>query len=190
QVGDLVARRLVDVPVHTQFVHVTVPLEMDDVQRWLGDRFVSLYVVANFDGENLAVLPDDEDSTLKLMSLAMRVAGVPRRKKRQAHCTPEMAEKGCCLYELVVDFDQIGWKFIIAPLKYNAYMCSGDCTYSRKDTVYGQLDASSRLQATNYSNSCCHPDSYDPLDVIYLNDKNEVITTKIPNMLVTKCTCG
>lgn len=31
---------------------------------------------------------------------------------------------------------------------------------------------------------------FDSLDVIYLNEKGEVINTKIPNMLVTKCTCG
>ncbi|GMR43336.1 hypothetical protein PMAYCL1PPCAC_13531, partial [Pristionchus mayeri] len=190
EVGTLVATRIVSVPLEPEFSHTTVPLDIENVQRWLQDGGVSLYVVANSDGENLAVLPDDEDSSLKLISLAMKVAGVPRRRKRQAHCTPDMKEKGCCLYDLVVDFEQIGWKFIIAPLKYNAYMCSGDCAHSKKDTVYGQLDGSSRLQATNYNSACCHPDSYDSLDVIYLNDKAEVITTKIPNMLVTKCSCG
>ncbi|GMS90078.1 hypothetical protein PENTCL1PPCAC_12253, partial [Pristionchus entomophagus] len=190
EVGDMLATLRVDVPLEAGFSHISVPLETDDVQRWLQAGSVSLYVVANYDGENLAVMPDDEDSSLKLTSLAMRVAGVPRRRKRQAHCTPEMKEKGCCLYDLVVDFEQIGWKFIIAPLKYNAYMCSGDCAHSKKDTVYGELDGTSRLQATNYNGACCHPDSYDGLDVIYLNDKGEVITTKIPNMLVTKCSCG
>lgn len=37
----------------------------------------------------------------------MKVAGVPRRRRRQAHCTPDMKEKSCCLYDLIVDFEVI-----------------------------------------------------------------------------------
>ncbi|KAF8359780.1 daf-7, partial [Pristionchus pacificus] len=190
EIGAKIATRLVTVPLNAEFSHTTVPLDSEDVQRWLVEGGASLYVVANNEGENLAVMPDDEDASLKRIVLAMKVSGVPRRRRRQAHCTPDMKEKSCCLYDLIVDFEQIGWKFIIAPLKYNAYMCSGDCASTKKETVYGQLDATSRLQATNYNSACCHPDSFDSLDVIYLNEKGEVINTKIPNMLVTKCTCG
>lgn len=51
------------------------------------------------------------------------------RKKRsyQEVCTREMIEPSCCLYSLVVDFDQAGWDFVIAPKVYDAHMCSGEC---------------------------------------------------------------
>lgn len=44
-------------------------------------------------------------SIFERIVLAMKVSGVPRRRRRQAHCTPDMKEKSCCLYDLIVDFE-------------------------------------------------------------------------------------
>lgn len=35
----------------------------------------------------------------------------------------------CCLYDLMIDFEKVGWDFVIAPKRYNAFLCNGICTY-------------------------------------------------------------
>ncbi|VDN55183.1 unnamed protein product [Dracunculus medinensis] len=72
-----------------------------------------------------------------LMHLELTTFDEYSRKKRsyQEVCTREMNEPSCCLYSLVVDFDQAGWDFVIAPKVYDAHMCSGECRLHYKATL-------------------------------------------------------
>ena len=54
---------------------------------------------------------------------------------RQRRSNPHVCRQGannnqssCCLYDLVIDFEKVGWEFVIAPKRYNAYICNGECS--------------------------------------------------------------
>ncbi|RCN34449.1 hypothetical protein ANCCAN_19719 [Ancylostoma caninum] len=57
----------------------------------------------------------------------------------------------------------MGWKFIIAPHKYNAYMCRGDCSLSHAHvaraghTKVAKTGIITRQEATGNQGMCCHP---------------------------------
>ncbi|CAG9832124.1 unnamed protein product [Diabrotica balteata] len=51
------------------------------------------------------------------------------RRNIGLNCDDESNETICCRYPLMVDFEAIGLDFIIAPKRYDAYMCSGECPY-------------------------------------------------------------
>ena len=63
------------------------------------------------------------------MFLELEVIDENGRSKRAPNiCTAGSNETKCCLYDLMIDFEKVGWEFVIAPKRYNAYICSGECT--------------------------------------------------------------
>ncbi|PIO60096.1 transforming growth factor beta like domain protein, partial [Teladorsagia circumcincta] len=97
------------------------------------------------------------------MSVILASDAKSRGKRSPSVCMPEDQEPGCCLYDLIVDFQQIGWKFIIAPHKYNAYMCRGDCSVNHTHvtrsghTKVAKTGIITRQDATGNQGMCCHP---------------------------------
>jgi hypothetical protein len=74
------------------------------------------------------------------MYLELQVFDMPSRSRRGV-TTPQTCQAGsnetkCCLYDLVIDFEKAGWEFVIAPKRYNAYICNGDCSA----TVSGRVN--------------------------------------------------
>lgn len=57
--------------------------------------------------------------------------GRSRRNTQPNVCRPGSNETKCCLYDLMIDFEKVGWDFVIAPKRYNAYICNGECTQSQ-----------------------------------------------------------
>ncbi|KAJ1374937.1 hypothetical protein KIN20_038145 [Parelaphostrongylus tenuis] len=114
------------------------------------------------------------------MSVTLSSGAESRQKRSTLVCKPEDHEPGCCLYDLTVDFHQIGWKFIIAPHKYNAYMCKGDCSANRAHvsrsghTRVSKTGIFTRQDATGVQTMCCHPSEYDAVRMIYMNGDNQV----------------
>lgn len=54
-----------------------------------------------------------------------------RRSTLPNVCRPGSNKTKCCLYNLMIDFEKVGWDFVIAPKRYNAYICNGECTQSQ-----------------------------------------------------------
>ena len=55
----------------------------------------------------------------------------PRRKLRVsdykcAKCISQVTQ--CCLWPLIIDFDEFGWDWVLFPKTYEANFCSGDCS--------------------------------------------------------------
>ncbi|EPB67460.1 transforming growth factor beta like domain protein [Ancylostoma ceylanicum] len=185
-IGDVVATKTVTVQ---RSAKVVVPLKSSDVERWWrSDPILGLYVVAMLNGQNIAVHPQEDRharhrfiiakfrapkklcANMKtrtgftmFMSITLDTEAMSRRKRSPAVCQPEDKEPGCCLYDLTVDFQQMGWKFIIAPHKYNAYMCRGDCSLSHAHvaraghTKVAKTGIITRQEATGNQGMCCHP---------------------------------
>ena len=45
------------------------------------------------------------------------------------NCEESSPEVRCCRYPLTVDFEAFGWDWIIAPKRYEANYCAGECPY-------------------------------------------------------------
>lgn len=197
QLGDVVATKDVEIQ---QSSKVAVPLNSLDVERWWrSEPILGLYVVAMLNGENIAVHPQQDRHARHNMFLSVTLLSEAksRRRRSPAVCLPEDQEPGCCLYDLIVDFQEIGWKFIIAPHKYNAYMCRGDCTVnhthisrSAHTKVSKHGGVITRQDATGNQGMCCHPAEYDAVRMIYMNADNQVTMARVPGMIARKCTCS
>ncbi|KHJ96020.1 transforming growth factor beta like domain protein [Oesophagostomum dentatum] len=193
QVGDAVAKKTFAIQKSGK---VVVPLKSFDVERWWrSEPILGLYVVAMLNGQNIAVHPQEDRHArhTMFMSVTLDSDSMSRRKRSPSVCMPEDQEPGCCLYDLTVDFQQMGWKFIIAPHKYNAYMCRGDCTLNHAHvaraghTKVAKTGIITRQEATGNQGMCCHPAEYDAVRMIYMNADNQVTMARVPGMIARKC---
>ncbi|XP_028925523.1 growth/differentiation factor 8 [Ornithorhynchus anatinus] len=142
-------------------------------------------------GHNLAVTftgPGEEGLN---PFLEVRVIDTPRRSRRDfgLDCDEHSAESRCCRYPLTVDFEAFGWDWVIAPKRYKANYCSGDC-----DFVFLQKYPHTHLvHQTNPGGSagpCCTPTKMSPINMLYFNGKEQIIYGKIPAMVVDRCGCS
>lgn len=64
------------------------------------------------------------------MYLELELIGSSGRSKRSSPqvCQAGSNETKCCLYDLIIDFEKVGWDFVIAPRRYNGYICNGACS--------------------------------------------------------------
>ena len=98
-------------------------------------------------------------------------------------------EKRCCRYKLTVDFDSFGWDWILAPKRYEAYYCAGECPF-----VFLQRYTHSHIiqQANPYGvgGPCCTPTRMSSVQLLYYDDRREIITGILPDMAVDRCGCS
>lgn len=114
------------------------------------------------------------------------------RRKRMAGltCDEKSHEIRCCRYPLTVDFDQFGWEWIIAPRRYEANYCSGECPF-----VFLPHYPHTHLvqQATNLhglNGPCCSPRRMSSISMLYLDHNYNIIYGILPNMVVERCGCS
>ncbi|XP_009876882.1 PREDICTED: bone morphogenetic protein 7-like, partial [Apaloderma vittatum] len=127
------------------------------------------------------------ESSSVSMSRRPRSAAIPSAK---SHVT------ACHRRELYVDFRAIGWSgWIIYPSGYNAFYCRGSCLFPLGE----------RLNATNHatvqsivhtlklsqdvSTPCCVPDELKSLNLLYFDDKENVVLKNYKDMVATRCGC-
>lgn len=112
-----------------------------------------------------------------------------RRIRRNAglNCDEASDETNCCRYPLIVDFELIGFDFIIAPKKYNAHMCSGDCSFltlqKYAHTHLAQIAAPKSLPP------CCTPRKMSGISMLYFDSQLNVVYGSLPGMVVDRCGC-
>lgn len=114
-----------------------------------------------------------------------------RRTKRMIglNCDEKSNEIRCCRYPLTVDFEEFGWDWIIAPKKYEANYCSGECPF-----VFLQKYPHTHLvQQANPSGSagpCCAPRKMSPISMLYFDEDLNIIYGLLPGMVVERCGCS
>ncbi|GIY71066.1 hypothetical protein CDAR_248241 [Caerostris darwini] len=114
-----------------------------------------------------------------------------RRTKRMIglNCEENAEEVRCCRYPLTVDFEEFGWDWIIAPKRYEANYCSGECPY-----VFLQKYPHTHLvQQANPQGSagpCCAPRKMSSISMLYFDSEFNIIYGMLPGMVVDRCGCS
>lgn len=102
----------------------------------------------------------------------------------------------CKKTSLYVDFKDIGWdSWILEPQGYEAYKCTGVCTYPMTNDVTPTKHAIVQMLASlkspkTVSRACCVPTKLDPISLLYLDDSGVVTYQyKYEGMVVAECGC-
>ncbi|NXX84713.1 BMP7 protein, partial [Urocolius indicus] len=102
----------------------------------------------------------------------------------------------CHRRELYVDFHAIGWSgWIIYPSGYNAFHCRGSCFFPLAESQNATNHAT--VQSIVYtlklsqdiSMPCCVPDELKSLNLLYFDDKQNVVLKNYKDMVATRCGC-
>ena len=113
----------------------------------------------------------DQEIPLLEVRLEQTPAKARRRRRRHAppihYCDPSGKEKRCCLYKMIVDFHEFSWDWIIAPVRYSANYCRGECP-----ALYLQKYAHTHIaqQVGGSVGPCCSPRQLTSLWMIYWDD--------------------
>lgn len=130
----------------------------------------------------------DEEALLQMRSnLIYDTASRIRRNAKGNQC------KKSSLY---VDFKDIGWdSWILEPQGYEAFECTGICTYPLTKHVTPTKHAIvqtlvSMKSPDKVSRACCVPTKLDPISLLYLDDAGVVTYQyKFEGMVVAECGC-
>ncbi|KAL4636034.1 bone morphogenetic protein 10 isoform X1 [Arapaima gigas] len=102
----------------------------------------------------------------------------------------------CKKTSLYVEFKDIGWdSWILAPNGYEAYECSGVCSYPLTKHVTPTKHAIVQTLVNmkspqKVSGACCVPTKLDPISLLYLDDTGVVTYKyKYEGMVVAECGC-
>ena len=146
------------------------------------ERGRSLHVTSPYDGEN------HSQRTFIELSTTTRKANRVRRETG-LRCEEGSKEINCCLHPLTVDFEEFGWDWIIAPKRYEANFCSGECPYMfLQDNNHAHL-----VQQANPSMStgpCCTPRKMSSISMLYYDDNNQIILGTLKGMKAERCGCA
>ncbi|KAB0377832.1 hypothetical protein FD755_009410 [Muntiacus reevesi] len=123
--------------------------------------------------------------------LELRVLENTKRSRRNLglDCDEHSSESRCCRYPLTVDFEAFGWDWIIAPKRYKANYCSGQCEYMFMQK-YPHTHLVQQANPRGSAGPCCTPTKMSPINMLYFNDKQQIIYGKIPGMVVDRCGCS
>ncbi|CAI2349791.1 unnamed protein product [Caenorhabditis sp. 36 PRJEB53466] len=183
---------------------ISVSIPIDAVQRWYTSSPIKgLFVSAMVNGHNVAIHPQQTEDDFENMILQVTTVKGERRSRRLATpiCTKEKPSDGCCLYDLMIDFEKIGWEWIIAPPRYNAYLCRGNCKlnshhYALSENGHTKImkaayrmgdDVKSQVENLGF---CCHPTEYEFIKLIYVNRDGRVSVANVNGMIARKCACS
>ncbi|XP_032813193.1 growth/differentiation factor 11 [Petromyzon marinus] len=123
--------------------------------------------------------------------LEVKVTEPFRRSRRNIglDCDESSNESRCCRYPLTVDFEAFGWDWIIAPKRYKANYCSGQCEYMFLQK-YPHTHLVQQASPRGSAGPCCTPTKMSPINMLYFNDQQQIIYGKIPGMVVDRCGCS
>uniref|UniRef100_A0A8C7R3J4 Growth/differentiation factor 8 n=1 Tax=Oncorhynchus mykiss TaxID=8022 RepID=A0A8C7R3J4_ONCMY len=111
------------------------------------------------------------------------------RRDSALDCDEESSETLCCRYPLTVDFEAFGWDWIIAPKRYKANYCSGECEYMHLQK-YPHTHLVNKASARGTTGPCCTPTKMSSINMLYFNRMEQIIYGKIPSMVVDHCGCS
>ncbi|CAJ1078712.1 growth/differentiation factor 8 [Xyrichtys novacula] len=142
-------------------------------------------------GNDLAVTSAEPGEEGLQPFMEVKISDGPRRVRRDAglDCDENSPESRCCRYPLTVDFEDFGWDWIIAPKRYKANYCSGECEYMHLQK-YPHTHLVNKANPRGTAGPCCTPTKMSPINMLYFNRKEQIIYGKIPSMVVDRCGCS
>ncbi|NWU74667.1 BMP2 protein, partial [Onychorhynchus coronatus] len=140
-----------------------------------------------FTNSNKRRPPSFLPSSLSKMGRRPRAAPVPSAKGQVTACHRR---------ELYVDFHAIGWSgWIIYPSGYNAFHCMGSCLFPLGESLNATNHATVQSivhtlkLSQDVSTPCCVPDELKSLNLLYFDDKENVVLKNYKDMVATRCGC-
>ncbi|NXQ95704.1 BMP2 protein, partial [Sagittarius serpentarius] len=125
--------------------------------------------------------------SIKLCMRRPRAAAVPSAQSQVTACHRR---------ELYVDFRAIGWSgWIIYPSGYNAFYCRGSCLFPLGESLNATNHATVQSivhtlkLSQDVSTPCCVPDELKSLNLLYFDDKENVVLKNYKDMVATRCGC-
>ncbi|XP_077584504.1 growth/differentiation factor 8 isoform X1 [Stigmatopora nigra] len=142
-------------------------------------------------GNDLAVTSAEPGEEGLQPFMEVKLSEAPRRARRDSglDCDERSPESRCCRYPLTVDFEDFGWDWIIAPKRYKANYCSGECEYMHLQK-YPHTHLVNKANPRGNAGPCCTPTKMSPINMLYFNRKEQIIYGKIPSMVVDRCGCS
>nr|ABH85412.1 myostatin [Sciaenops ocellatus] len=142
-------------------------------------------------GNDLAVTSAEPGEEGLQPFMEVKISEGPRRARRDSglDCDENSPESRCCRYPLTVDFEDFGWDWIIAPKRYKANYCSGECEYMHLQK-YPHTHLVNKANPRGTAGPCCTPTKMSPINMLYFNRKEQIIYGKIPSMVVDRCGCS
>ncbi|XP_067155704.1 bone morphogenetic protein 2-like [Apteryx mantelli] len=123
-------------------------------------------------------------------------ASMSRRPRAAALPSTKSQVTACHRRELYVDFRAIGWSgWIIYPSGYNAFYCRGTCLFplgeSQNATNHATVQSivHTLKLSQDISTPCCVPDELKSLNLLYFDDKENVVLKNYKDMVATRCGC-
>ncbi|XP_053327835.1 growth/differentiation factor 8-like [Spea bombifrons] len=164
------------------------------LQNWLKQPEPSIGIEIKASDENGKELPvayrGSNDDGLNPF-IEVKVMDTPKRSRRDfgLDCDEHSTESRCCRYPLTVDFEAFGWDWIIAPKRYKANYCSGECgiVFLQK---YPHTHLVQQANPRGSAGPCCTPTKMSPINMLYFNENEQIIYGKIPAMVVDRCGCS
>lgn len=113
-------------------------------------------------------------------------------------CHENSKEQLCCRYPLTVDFEAFGWDWIIAPKRYEANYCSGECPmvflqrypHTHLAQMVNQMDKFNKTTAYPGTGPCCAPRKLSAISMLYFDQDYNIIYGVLPGMVVDRCGCS
>ncbi|NXJ66206.1 BMP7 protein, partial [Rostratula benghalensis] len=122
--------------------------------------------------------------------------GWSRRPRAAAEPPAKSQAPSCHRRELYVDFRAIGWSgWIIYPSGYNAFYCRGSCLFPLGENLNATNHATVQSivhtlkLSQDVSTPCCVPDELKSLNLLYFDDKENVVLKNYKDMVATRCGC-
>ncbi|XP_040462613.1 bone morphogenetic protein 7-like [Falco naumanni] len=123
-------------------------------------------------------------------------ASMSRRPRAAALPSAESQVTACHRREFYVDFRAIGWSgWIIYPNGYNAFSCKGSCLFPLGESLNATNHATVQSivhtlkLSQDISTPCCVPDELKSLNLLYFDDKENVVLKNYKDMVATRCGC-
>ncbi|XP_025194743.1 growth/differentiation factor 8-like [Melanaphis sacchari] len=97
----------------------------------------------------------------------------------------------CSRYPVMIDFNNIGWNWILAPKKFKFYYCLGDnmstgeCSSSIP--AHSSRPTSEQELQISVKGRCCVPHKTSKFTLFYMDSLGNISLSVIPNMVVDEC---
>uniref|UniRef100_UPI003590236A growth/differentiation factor 8-like n=1 Tax=Myxine glutinosa TaxID=7769 RepID=UPI003590236A len=130
-----------------------------------------------------------EEALKPFLEVQLTELGKRSRRATGLDCSEASNESRCCRYSLVVDFEAFGWDWIIAPKRYRANYCSGQCEHMFLQK-YPHTHLVQKVNPSGSAGPCCAPTKMSAISMLYFNDQQQIIFGKIPDMVVERCGCS
>lgn len=126
--------------------------------------------------------------TVPYVEISTRQGKKRTRRSMGIDCDGIRNQSLCCRYPLSVDFESFGFDFIIAPKKYEAFYCAGECPYiTLQKNPHTHL---ATLASPSNALPCCSPRKLSALTMAYFDKDYNVMFGSFPNMKVDRCGCS